>query len=82
MEKMLLHKFSQRIKNHSFSIDYWDGTSNNYGQGDPAFKIIFNNKIPAAKILKDPSLALGEAYMDGIIDFQGNYRKLLKPSTK
>ena len=78
MEKMLLHKFSRRIKNHSFSIDYWDGTSNNYGQDAPAFKIIFNNKIPAAKILKDPSLAFGEAYMDGIIDFQGNLQEIIE----
>lgn len=82
MEKTLLHKFSQRIKGYSFSIDYWDGTSNNYGQGAPAFKIIFNDKIPAAKILKDPSLAFGEAYMDGIIDFEGNLQQIIETAYK
>lgn len=78
MEKMLIHKFCQRVKYYSFSIDYWDGTSNNYGEGDPAFKIIFNDKIPAVKILKDPSLALAEAYMDGIIDFRGNLQQIVE----
>lgn len=78
MEKMLLHKFSRKVKDYSFSIDYWDGTSNNYGKGEPSFKIIFNNKIPVAKMLKDPSMALGEAYMDGIIDFQGNLQEIIE----
>lgn len=78
MEKMLLHKYSQRVKNFSFSIDYWDGTSNNYGKGTPAFKIIFNDKIPASKILKDFSLAFGEAYMDGIIDFEGDLQQIIE----
>ncbi|MCQ1531090.1 cyclopropane-fatty-acyl-phospholipid synthase family protein [Lutispora thermophila] len=86
---MLLHNFSQRIKEHSFSIDYWDGTSINYGQDTPAFKIIFHEKIPAVKLLKDPSLAFGEAYMDGIIDFEGDlqgiietFYKMIPPSFK
>lgn len=30
MEKKVLHKFCQKIKNYSFSIDYWDGSSEVY----------------------------------------------------
>lgn len=78
MEKMLLHKFCERVTDYPFSIDYWDGTSNDYGKGTPAFKIKFNNKIPAVKILQDPSLAFGEAYMDGIIDFEGNLQEIVE----
>lgn len=82
MEKIALHKFCEKIKDYSFSIDYWDGSSENYGQGDPAFKIIFKDKIPGVKILKDPSLALGEAYMDGVIDFRGNLQQIVETAYK
>lgn len=82
MEKTVLHKFFNKVKNYSFSIDYWDGSSENYGQGDPAFKVIFKDKISGVKILKDPSLALGEAYMDGIIDFEGNLQQIVETAYK
>lgn len=78
MEKMLLHKFYDKVKNPSFAIDYWDGTSKNYGEGAPVFKIKFNNKIPVTKILRDPSLAFGEAYMDGAIDFEGDLQEIVE----
>lgn len=78
MEKMLLDKFSKGIQNCSFCIHYWDGSSQNYGQGDPTFKITFKDKISKAKILRDPSLAFGEAYMDGMIDFEGDLQEIIE----
>ena len=44
MEKSVIHKFCEKIKDYSFSINYWDGSSENYGQGAPAFKVIFKDK--------------------------------------
>lgn len=82
MDKKLIHEFFQKVKEYSFSIDYWDGTSNNYGECQPTFKIIFNNKIPVTKLLKDPSLALGEAYMDGVIDFEGDLQEIVEIAYK
>ncbi|OGO77195.1 MAG: SAM-dependent methyltransferase [Clostridiales bacterium GWB2_37_7] len=78
MEKMLLQKLSHKIGDTSFAIDLWDGTKVNYGQREPAFKIIFKEKIPKARILRDPSLAFGEAYMDGNIDFEGNLQEIIE----
>ncbi|KOA20402.1 cyclopropane-fatty-acyl-phospholipid synthase [Clostridium homopropionicum DSM 5847] len=82
MEKNVIHKFCEKVKDYSFSIDYWDGSSENYGQGAPAFKVIFKDKISVMKMLKDPSLALGEAYMDGIIDFKGNLEQIVETAYK
>jgi cyclopropane-fatty-acyl-phospholipid synthase len=78
MEKMFLHKYAQGIKDHSFAIDYWDGTRENYGQGNPSFRVIFKNKIPKVKILRDPSLAFGEAYMDGTLDIEGDLQEVIE----
>jgi len=82
MEKNVIHKFCEKVKDYSFSIDYWDGSSETYGQGVPAFKVIFKDKISVMKMLKDPSLALGEAYMDGIIDFKGNLEQIVETAYK
>ncbi|PRR79922.1 Cyclopropane-fatty-acyl-phospholipid synthase [Clostridium liquoris] len=82
MERTVLDKFCRGINDYSFSIDYWDGSSENYGQDDPGFKIIFKDKISGIKILKDPSLALGEAYMNGIIDFKGNLQQIVETAYK
>jgi len=82
VEKNVIHNFCKKIKGYSFAIDYWDGSSENYGQGVPAFKVIFKDKISGMKMLKDPSLAFGEAYMDGIIDFKGNLEQIVETAYK
>lgn len=79
LEKILLDNFFKESQGPEFSVDYWDGTNHRYGEGGNAdFKIVFKEKIPANKILKDPSLAFGEAYMDGIIDFEGNLQEVVE----
>ena len=78
MEKMLLQKLSHKLGDASFTIDFWDGTNVNYGKNDPAFKVILKDQIPKSKILRDPSLAFGEAYMDGTIDFEGDLQQIIE----
>ncbi len=78
MEKMFLHKLFQSAEDSSFSIDYWDGSTENYGKESPAFKIIFNDKISNIKKSKDLSLALGEAYMDGAIEVEGDIQNVIQ----
>lgn len=82
MEKTVLHNFFGKIRGCSFSIEYWDGASENYGEGDPAFKIILRDKISAVKLLRDPSLAIGEAYMNGLIDFEGDLQQIVETTYK
>lgn len=78
MEKMLLQKLSHKTGATSFAIDFWDNTSMCFGENPPSFKLVFKDKIPKVKILQDPSLAFGEAYMDGIIDFEGNLQEIIE----
>lgn len=78
MEKTFFHNFFQSMQKNQFAVRYWDGTEKKYGQGEPEFKIIFHDKIPETKILEDISLAFGEAYMDGVIDFEGDLQKIIE----
>ncbi|MGI6686675.1 MAG: class I SAM-dependent methyltransferase [Bacillota bacterium] len=78
MEKKLFHNFFQTMQKTPYIVRYWDGKEEKYGQGEPEFKIIFHDKIPENKILNDVSLAFGEAYMDGVIDFEGDLQKIIE----
>jgi cyclopropane-fatty-acyl-phospholipid synthase len=78
MEKLLLQNLFKRIKSGAFEVTYWDGTSEQYGESDPLFKLIFHEKIPYKRIVNDPVLTFGEAYMDGIIEFTGELDEIIK----
>ncbi|GHW00708.1 cyclopropane-fatty-acyl-phospholipid synthase [Lactobacillus nasalidis] len=78
---MLEKTFYKTLLSHSFNIpvkvNYWDGKSDLYGDGDPEVTITFNEKVPVKDITSNASLALGEAYMDKKIDISGSLQKLL-----
>ena len=42
------------------------------GDGDPAFTVIFHKEIPLTALPTSTSLALGEAYMDGDLEIEGD----------
>lgn len=58
-----------------FTVRFWDGEEKNYGKENPNFKIIFHREPEFKDITQIGSnivLTLGEAYMDGSIDFEGS----------
>ncbi len=55
----------------SFTVKYWDGTTENYGKNTPEFTLVFNEELPVKEVLSNPSIILGEAYMDKKIDLEG-----------
>lgn len=61
-----------------FQLIYWDGEIENHGEGEYKFKIIFNEYIPKAEILKDPSIAFGEAYMTNKMDIIGHIQDVIE----
>lgn len=69
---LLSHSFRFPIK-----VIYWNGKSEVYGEGEPAATIRINEPISIDTIVEDPSLALGEAYMDGKIEVDGSIEDLV-----
>ena len=55
----------------SFSVVFWDKEEVFYGGENPRFKIIFHKEPQLSQVKKDIILTLGEAYMEGVIDFEG-----------
>lgn len=59
-------------------IRFWDGEVENYGKGECKFEVIFNEPIPKAEIIADPSLAFGEAYMTNKIEIEGSLEDVIE----
>lgn len=60
------------------TVRFWDGEEEHYGEGESKFCLIFNEPIPKADVINDPSLAFGEAYMNGVIDIEGSVRETIE----
>lgn len=75
---MFFKKFLQGVFSDTVVVKYWDGSEEKYGDGDIKFKVCMNKPISEKDILRDPFLTLGEAYMDGVLDFEGNIREILE----
>lgn len=71
----------RKILSNAFSIPvqvkYWDGSKENYGDGEPVVKIIFNEEIPVTNFMHEPTLRLAEAYMHENLDIEGSIQKLV-----
>ena len=78
MKKFLLESFFKSIRHCDFRVVYWDGEVVNYGTGEPKLTLIFRQSPPLDFDLRDPLLAFGEAYMDEVIDFKGDWDEIIR----
>ncbi|WP_368488586.1 class I SAM-dependent methyltransferase [Clostridium sp. BJN0013] len=78
LDKVFFKKFLQNAFSDTVEVRYWDGTEDKYGDGKAKFKIYINGHISKKDILTDPFLAIGEAYMNNLIDFEGNIREVIE----
>jgi len=75
MQKDILNQLLKSIRFGGVTIRYWDGEEISYGDSLPTVSITFKEN-PGSLDLSDPIVALGEAYMDGVVDFRGNLADL------
>ena len=78
IDKIFYKTLFKNLLLDTFELKLWDGSSEIYGKGEVQFKIIFNEPIPKADIIKDPSLTFGEAYMTKKIDIEGSIQKVIE----
>jgi len=78
MQKQVINTFFNKIENEALTVKYWDGDEKKYGNGNPSLKLVFNKPLPLSFSLDDPMMSIGEAYMDDLIDFEGNFDDVMK----
>ncbi|ELC8442903.1 class I SAM-dependent methyltransferase [Clostridium perfringens] len=78
INKSIVKSIAEHLSDRPFDLEYWDGEVIKYGNGDPEFKVIIKNFPSKKELLSDPSVALGEAYMKGDIDIEGDLQKFFE----
>lgn len=79
LEKKLIHNLLRRfLKNGGLEVRYWDGSTETYGSTKPEIKLRFKNRKVVRSLLLHGTLGLGEGYMDGDIEIDGDIALLLK----
>ena len=71
VEEKAMVQFLSKFDDYPFLVKFED-REYPIGDGEPTFVVKFNKLIPMSKLLTSTSLALGEAYMDGDLDIEGN----------
>ncbi|MFC1501576.1 hypothetical protein ACFL58_03925, partial [Elusimicrobiota bacterium] len=74
----ILKVLSDKAKDISFEVGFWDGVTEKYGAGNPMFKFIFKTEESAKRFLKSAILSFGEDYMSGSIEVEGSFEKLFQ----
>lgn len=71
MEERAMVQFLSKFDDQPFLIKFGENT-HHVGEGEPTFTVDFKEAIPLAELLNSTSIALGEAYMDGKLDVEGD----------
>lgn len=76
VEEKAMVKFLSKFDDSPFRVKFKD-REYHIGEGEPAFTVVFRKVIPVSELLNSTSIALGEAYMDGTLDIEGNLYEAL-----
>ncbi|WP_251139072.1 class I SAM-dependent methyltransferase [Exiguobacterium sp. s142] len=69
--------FNRLDANIPFAVQFADGTVNQYGHEEPRLYLKLNEGFSLTRLLKEPSIAFGEAYMDGDIEIDGDIEDII-----
>jgi cyclopropane-fatty-acyl-phospholipid synthase len=71
LEKRLLETYLKKLKHGGVAIEYWDGDKQAYGPEKPYVTLRLKNSEVVRKMMRSPSLGIGESYAEGLIDIDG-----------
>lgn len=75
IDKLFYKTLLKKAFSDPVHITFWDGETVEYGEGEPLFHLRFHDVIPKGDLLQDPTMTFGEAYMDGIIEVEGDLKE-------
>lgn len=76
-EKVILNKALATAFDIPVAVTYWNGKTENYGNGIPQVHITFNKKLAMSDLANMPTLVLAEAYMNEDIEIDGSIQALV-----
>ena len=71
LQENVLISFLKKFDAYPFIVKM-NGKEYQIGEGEPVFTVKFHQMIPLADLAASTSIALGEAYMDGMLEIEGD----------
>ena len=71
LEENVMIPFLKKFDQYPFCVKI-NGKEYQIGEGKPEFTVIFKKTIPLTSLMTSTSIALGEAYMDGDLEIEGD----------
>lgn len=78
MEQQILSTVLRQVKHGTLNVTFWDGKVREFGSGKPEVNVTIKESGILKKALKEPSLAFGEAYVDGTIEINSPLEDAVK----
>tara|TARA_R110001583_G_scaffold43030_1_gene136789 strand:- start:3823 stop:4980 length:1158 start_codon:yes stop_codon:yes gene_type:complete len=72
----------KNVSDQTFTLKFLDGEDFKIGEGESKFTMIINKFPDKKKLFNNASVALGEAYVNGDIDFIGNTQDIIESMIK
>ncbi|GBG94812.1 cyclopropane-fatty-acyl-phospholipid synthase [Ligilactobacillus salitolerans] len=73
LEKTIYRKLLSNAFDIPVSVTYWDGRTEDYGPGEPEIKVTLHQAFPLKELTANPTLVLGEAYMNQDLEIEGDH---------
>ncbi len=77
LAKQAMSKLFERVRDGSFAVTYPNGDTENYGEGEPQFRVRFRDDSVFDLVGDDLLMSLGEAYTNGRVEVEGDLADLV-----
>ena len=76
--RRLFDRACRSLRGGSLAVEFWDGSHATYGAGEPHVQLKIHRADVVPRLVMDPELAFGEAYMRGELEIEGRLDDLMK----
>lgn len=65
------------VGNPRISLKLWNGNEYAFADGSPVGRLVIHDRKALLGVLRSPSVAFGEAYMNGLMDVEGDFGEFI-----
>jgi cyclopropane-fatty-acyl-phospholipid synthase len=82
LTKHVFHSLLSRMDGTPFEVQYWDDTKEQFGDAPPKFTLRLRDPRVGQILQEDLNIGLGEAYMRGQIEIEGDLADVVSVATR
>jgi cyclopropane-fatty-acyl-phospholipid synthase len=77
LDRFIAGRCMSFVGNPRIALKLWNGNEYAFAGGSPIARLVIHDRKALLGVLKSPSVAFGEAYMDGLMDVEGDFAEFI-----